>query len=91
MGKLSFFTEVQLQDWLAELEECQHQLLHAEIQLDRTHLLPETEVCKLLGVTERTMRRYRKKKYLRYIKLDGRIFYLKVLLYIDLVLRSMEE
>lgn len=88
MEKFSLFSEGHLKEWLAALEDCHDHLLHADIQLDRKHLIPESEICTILGVTERTMRRYRKKKYFRYIKLDGRIYYLRLMLYIDLVQRA---
>ncbi|WP_394332795.1 helix-turn-helix domain-containing protein [Epilithonimonas bovis] len=53
-------------------------------------MLTEEDVAAILGVSMRTMRTYRQKKHLHYLKLEGRIYYLKLILYIDLILLCYE-
>lgn len=84
--KLHLFNEVQIKSWIQEISEYHHDLLTLHIPFDKEHLLTEVEVSEILGVTIRTLRTYRNKNYLRYLKLNGRIYFVKILLYVDLVL-----
>ena len=43
--------------------------------LDGDRLLDNQDMCQLLGVTKRTMARYRQKKLVRYYTIRGRIWY----------------
>lgn len=43
--------------------------------LDGDTLLDNYDLCKLLGVTYRTLARYRQKKLVRYYMIDGRTYY----------------
>jgi Helix-turn-helix domain len=43
--------------------------------LDGDSLLENSDLCKLLGVTKRTLARYRQKKLIRYYMVDGRTYY----------------
>ena len=54
------------------------------IPLTKEYILTEQETCDLLGVTPRTLRTYRRKGYLGFIKIEGRILFLKHQLFRDL-------
>lgn len=43
--------------------------------LDGDTLLENYDLCQLLGVTKRTLARYRQKKLIRYYMIDGRTYY----------------
>lgn len=43
--------------------------------LDGDRLLDNQDMCKLLGVTKRTLARYRQKKLVTYYMIDGRTYY----------------
>ena len=43
--------------------------------LDGDRLLDNQDMCQLLGVTKRTLARYRQKKLVRYYTIRGRIWY----------------
>lgn len=74
------FNEHQLQYWQEELSRLKADPSFA-VQKFKDMLITERQTSDLLGVTERTMRRYRKNDLLPYAKIGGRIFYLKNLLY----------
>lgn len=67
-----------------ELSLLKENLQRAIVPLTKENILTERQVCELLGVTDRTLRKYREKQYIGFIKLSGRILYLKHLLYLDL-------
>lgn len=77
-------SEAEFLHWQEELVQVYDDLRHALIPLNRENILTEQEACEVLGVTSRTLRSYRQKKFIGYIKLDGRIIYLKHWLYLDL-------
>ena len=57
-----------VKDWLErqnKMKEC----------LDGDTLLDNYDLSKLLGVTHRTLARYRQKKLIRYYMIDGRTYY----------------
>lgn len=43
--------------------------------LDGDTLLDNYDLCRLLGVTKRTLARYRQKNLIRYYMIDGRTYY----------------
>jgi hypothetical protein len=67
------------------------ELLSKNFPLDSSTLIEEYQLSELLRVTLRTMRTYRKLNYFHFIRLQGRIFYLKPLLYMDLLELSLRE
>lgn len=91
MKKLNFKSEDERLKLEAEVELVINDMLQGIVPLTKENIMSEPEVCELLGVTDRTMRNYRQKKYINCIKLDGRILYLKHLLYLDLTDRYYER
>ena len=94
MRTYHLFSETQIKIWMDEIAAFHEELISLKIPFSKEHLYTEEEVSEILGVTVRTVRTYRKKHYLRYIKFKGRIYFLKVLLYVDLILmceRSLGE
>lgn len=59
--------------------------------LTKEHFYTENEMCEMLGVTHRTLRTYRKNNLLGYIKIAGRILYLKYLFALDLLSAHKES
>jgi hypothetical protein len=52
------------------------QIKKQEVQpLDGDKLLDNQDMCMLLGVTKRTLARYRQKKLIRYYSIRGRVWY----------------
>ena len=68
MKPFSLFSESQINEWILDLKQLIDHLLTQRI-FDQKLLLTEDEVSSLLGVSERTMRTYRTKKYFHHIKL----------------------
>ena len=91
MNHLHQTNTAQLNEWIREMDLFFQQLTQSEFPLDVSQLYEEHEVCKLLRITPRTMLTYRKRNYFHYIKLEGRVYYLKPLLYIELVKLSMNH
>lgn len=87
MKKLNFKSEDQRLKLEEAFELVCSKMLKGIVPLTKENIMSEAEVCELLGVTDRTMRNYRQKKYIKCIKLDGRIIYLKHFLYLDLTER----
>ena len=90
MKDFSLFNSINFEKWMREVEMSIEKMSYG-VPLNRESLLEEIEVCALLGVSQRTVRTYRKRKYLRYIKLNGRIFYLKLFLFLDFMKMSLES
>lgn len=86
MKKFNFITDGDFLEWYQEVSRIHKELAEGIIPLTKENILMEPEVCDLLGVTSRTLRKYREKKYLGFVKMEGLIFYLKPLLYLDLFL-----
>lgn len=86
MKNTHFATESQFLEWYQEVARVHKELAQGIIPLTKENILMEQEVCELLGVTSRTLRKYRQQQYLGFIKMEGLIFYLKPLLYMDLFL-----
>ena len=79
------FTEAAFLKWQDELAMMQEDLRNSIVPLTKENILTAREVCELLGVTDRTLRTYRKKGFINFVKFAGCIFYLKHLLYLDLL------
>lgn len=63
---------------LEKLESIDSKLIVKEQRvdpLDGDALLDNQDMCQLLGVTKRTMARYRQKKKVTYYMIDGRTYY----------------
>lgn len=88
MKKFSHYSESQIREWYLELKKMYREMMVLELPFDRNHILPEEFVAEVLGVSVRTMRNYRAQKHLLFLKLDGRIYYIKPLLYAELILLS---
>lgn len=71
---------------MAKFNVLLEQLSEPEIFLTQPEkvLYSEERVCLLFGVTSRTMRRYRARHLLSYVKLGGRIFYILPTLFLDM-------
>lgn len=86
MKKLHLISEAQVRQWKKELSVHPDDFVTAEIfDFSKDDLLNESDVCELLGVTGRTLRKYRFSGHFHYIKLERRIIYLKRELYKDLL------
>ncbi|KMQ71440.1 MerR family transcriptional regulator [Chryseobacterium koreense] len=85
MESLFNLSMAKLEQLHAEQQQLHRQIERGQFPFTEALILEESELAKFLQVTTRTMRKYRKQKCFRYIKLGGRIFYLKPLLYVDLV------
>lgn len=91
MKSLDLITEAQVQEWIRDLQTLHEQLLIGTLSFSRQDLIPEQDVVELLQVSSRTMRTYRKKRYFHFIKLEGSIFYLRSIFYIDMILLSQRS
>lgn len=91
MKSLDLITEAQVQEWIQDLQTLHEQLLIGTLSFSRQDLIPEQDVVELLQVSSRTMRTYRKKRYFHFIKLEGSIFYLRSIFYIDMILLSQRS
>lgn len=86
MKNCNFITEAQFLEWYQEVARLHRELAQGIVPLTKENILMEREVCELLGVTTRTLRKYRQQQYIGSIKMEGLIFYIKPLLYMDLFL-----
>ena len=91
MKQFSHFSESQINEWMMALKQIIENILTEGIQLDRKMLMTEKEVAHLLRVSERTMRTYRNQKYLHHIKIEGNVYYLSTILYLDLIILSLQS
>lgn len=85
MGNRLFLSEAQGRASLKYLEELEKRIESTLLNSDDFFLIREEEVCKKLMVSVRSMRRYRKQNYFRYIRIGGQIFYYKVSFLSDLL------
>ena len=88
MNALLKYSEAELHVWEEEIKTICQKLLTSENLLTKELLLTEPEVCTILGVSDRTMRTYRKQHYFHSIKLEGRILYIKVIFLQDLLFHN---
>ena len=91
MNTLLKFSELKLQEWIEEIKLHYQQMLQVDLPLMKNQILTEPEVCSILGVSDRTMRTYRQRKYFHYIKLDGRILYIRWIFLLDLLSHNLQE
>lgn len=85
MSDRLFLSEAQGRASLKYLEELEKRIESSLLNSDEFFLIREDDVCKKLMVSARSMRRYRKQNYFRYIRIGGQIFYYKVSLLSDLL------
>ncbi|GEM_PF-1165535 len=85
------FSENFIKEFINSLRQMVEELLASDFVLNRKQLLTEKQVALFLGVSERSMRTYRSEKHFHFIKLDGNIYYLSIILYIDLIIKSLES
>lgn len=90
MNTLLKFSEVQLREWNEEIKMQYKQMLLADVPLMKHQILTDPEVCAILGVSDRTMRTYRQRQYFHFIKLDGRILYVRWVFLLDLVCHNLQ-
>ena len=91
MKKNLLFNPYLIHSWFSQIEDLRKEMLSMDFILDRDQIYTEEEVCRMLQVTPRTLRSYRKNNKLHYIRLGGRIYYSKLLLHIDILLESEER
>ena len=91
MKNFNILSEAENNEWLQELRVLRAKILCGDFSITRKDFISEHEVVELLQVTSRTMRTYRQKRYLHFIKMNGSIFYLRHLFYIDLVMMSQRS
>lgn len=58
-----------------KVEDTLERMNRQKIALDGDTLLDNYDMCTLLGVTKRTLARYRQKKLVTYYMIDGRTYY----------------
>ncbi|MDD3773039.1 MAG: hypothetical protein PHC38_10360 [Weeksellaceae bacterium] len=85
MSNQFLLSEAQGRASLKYLEELENQFKSFPLNFDGNLLLREEDVCKKLMVSARSMRRYRKQNYFRYIRIGGQVFYYKMTFAIDLM------
>lgn len=85
MNKKVCVSMAALGQWRKEQQGLRQQLLKGNFVLDESIIVHESKLAKLLGVGEHTMRNYRAQHYFHYIKLRGQVFYLKPLVFLDLL------
>ena len=66
---------IQLMERFAKIEKMLERQNKMKECLDGDTLLDNYDLSKLLGVTHRTLARYRQKKLIRYYMIDGRTYY----------------
>ncbi|SKB96061.1 Helix-turn-helix domain-containing protein [Soonwooa buanensis] len=59
--------------------------LEKGVAIQKSMLLSEDDVCQILQISPRTLRKYRSEHFFRFIKLHGRIYFLKLTFYLDLL------
>ena len=64
-----------LMERFEKLERAFERMNRLKDWLDGDTLLDNYDLCRLLGVTKRTLARYRQKKLIRYYMIDGRTYY----------------
>ena len=77
------FTPHQLTQYMEESLQEFRKLASFDFPFDRETLLMEDDVCKILRISPRTLRNYIRKGLLHPVKMQGRNYFLKVLLFMD--------
>lgn len=91
MNNLMKFSEAQLGAWNDEIIMLQNQLLQRDVPLTKEQFLTEQEVCQLLSISDRTMRRYRNESFLHCMKFKGRVLFLKIVFLQDLLWLNLQS
>ena len=88
MNNLLKFSEAEIRSWDEEITKLSEKMLQTEMLLTKDQFLTELEVCSFLGVSDRTMRTYRQQKYFHFIKLNGRILYMRTIFLKELLIHN---
>lgn len=62
---------------IEDLKEMFHKMTTIKSCLNGDDLLDNQDLCTLLGITKRTLQRYRQKQLITYYQIDGKSYYLK--------------
>lgn len=65
----------QIMERFDKIDEVLEQMTKNKECLDGDKLLDNQDMCTLLGITKRTLARYRQKKLVSYYMIDGRTYY----------------
>lgn len=65
----------QLMERFDKVENTLERMNRQKVALDGDTLLDNYDMCTLLGITKRTLARYRQKKLVTYYMIDGRTYY----------------
>lgn len=65
----------QLMERFDKVENTLERMNRQKVVLDGDTLLDNYDMCTLLGITKRTLARYRQKKLVTYYMIDGRTYY----------------
>lgn len=66
---------IQLMERFDKVDDMLERMNRQKTVLDGDTLLDNYDMCKLLGITKRTLARYRQKKLVTYYMIDGRTYY----------------
>ena len=77
------FSEFELSQVLRTVLNDYREASNLEFTLNTETVLLEEDVCRLLRISPRTLRTYRKKGYIRSIQIEGRNYFLRPVLFLD--------
>ena len=80
-----FFSQDFLRDMIERLQNLLDNPQQFLLTMDKDEILHEGEVSKMFGLTIRILRNHRNEKNLRAVKLGGRVFYLRTVLFLDIL------
>ena len=83
--KTTLLTSQYFAAYLQQALERYHEGAPLEINLEDSEVMMDEDVMQLLKISERTLRNYRKHHYLQFIKLKGRYYYLRSVLFMNLL------
>lgn len=66
---------IQLMERFDKVDNTLERMNRQKVALDGDTLLDNYDMCTLLGITKRTLARYRQKKLVTYYMIDGRTYY----------------
>ncbi len=91
MKRPFLLSEAKIREFFEELRLLHENQICTAVPFSKEHIFTEEAVCEILGISSRTMRTYRNRRYFRYLKFEGRIYYLRVILYMDLLLMCQKS
>lgn len=86
-----FFTLEQLESWLQQAAEDYKKASNLEFPFSRETVLTDQDVMKILGVCEKTIRKYRREHYIHSVELSKKHYYLRPLLFMDFLRLYYEQ